>query len=416
MSPKRAHEQQLIRLHRLLAEGKGETEEHEALCESMLESWKQLDATTRELFRGLSGDLDMLEGTERLEATEEDTAHLSQEIERTWKEKDFPRVLALLRKVQAPFFPADRVAYVRGRCWNELGFPEAAHAFYEHASKLNPDNGNYAYLALIQALSLGWGEQVVAKANAVADDPHAHARALFAAAHALLRTDASGQLGDERLYRKIVGILQRAVAAETRLPASLRRPSVLAGGYVELGFCYERLQDPDLARRAYTEALQIDPKSDAAFTARGLLLSSTEPDKAALDFAQAVSLKTPLVWPYLFLARHTLLTGDYGRTVELCEEGLKRTDDPGQRANLFEWLALAKAALSEPKELVEEIFEQALDLSPLNLRIQRNKEIALGAAPPESGERPWQVASDTLDDEARLQFRQQFRQQTLAAA
>lgn len=138
MNPKREHEQKLLQLHRLLAEGKGETEEHEALCESMLESWDLLDTTTRELFRGLSGDLDMLGGTERLETTEESPADLAHEIERAWRGKDFPRVLSLLRKVQRPFFPADRVAHMRGRCWSELGFHEAAHTFYEHASKLNP--------------------------------------------------------------------------------------------------------------------------------------------------------------------------------------------------------------------------------------------------------------------------------------
>jgi hypothetical protein len=64
MNPKREHAQKLMQLHRLLAEGKGETEEHEALCESMLESWNQLDAPTRELFRQLSADLDMLESAD----------------------------------------------------------------------------------------------------------------------------------------------------------------------------------------------------------------------------------------------------------------------------------------------------------------------------------------------------------------
>ncbi len=411
MNATREHEHLLIRLACLLALGKGETEEHEALCESMLESWNTLDASTREFFRGLSGDLDMLDDTERLEPSQKSSVELEQALGLAWNEQRYSEVLSLLRKVQAPR-PPEKIAYVRGKCCSALGFHEAALAFYDHAARLKPSNGNYAYLAFVEALDLGMIDWVITKARKIGEAQDSPPTALFAAAHALLRTDSGEEGRSDALLESIIDILSRALAAEGRLPRANRLPAVLVGGYVELGLCHERLNQTDLARDAYTDALRIDPRSDAALTARGLLLASLDKAQAAIDFTEAVALKTPLVWPYLYLANRALTAREYIRAMDLCQEGLAHAKDPSQRANLLEWLALAKTGLGEPRKVVEDLFEKALDCAPFNPRIRRNKDIALGAEPSESGGPSWQVANDTGDDAARLQF----RRQTLAAA
>ncbi len=411
MNAGREHEHLLIQLARLLAEGKGETEEHEALCESMLASWNALDASTREFFRGLSGDLDMLDDTERLEPSQRSPAELELALGLAWNEEKYSEVLSLLRKVQAPR-PPEQIAYVRGRCCAALGFHEAALVFHDHAAQLKPSNGNYAYLAFVEALELGMIDWVITKAKAIGEAQDSPPSALFAAAHALVRTDSEEEGRSDALLESIIGILHRALAAEDRLPRANRLPAVLVGGYVELGLCHERLNQTDLARDAYTHALQIDPRSDAALIARGLLLASSDKAQAAIDFTEAVALQTRLVWPYLYLANRAVEAGEYIRAVDLCQDGLARATDPSQRANLLEWLALAKTALGEPRKVVEDLFERALDYAPFNPRIRRNKDIALSAEPPGSGGPSWQVANDTGDDAARLQF----RRQTLAAA
>ncbi len=68
-------------------------------------------------------------------------ARLSDAIEAR-QEGEWDRALELLRRWRAHTAPA-LVSYLRGSIWIEAGDPHTAVLFYDHASRLQPDNGNY---------------------------------------------------------------------------------------------------------------------------------------------------------------------------------------------------------------------------------------------------------------------------------
>lgn len=403
----REYEHLLIQLERLLAAGRGESEEHEELCDRMSEPWYRLDPPTQELLRGLSGDLYMLQGQEVLEHADEAPDILKQRLQAAWNAGDHRHVLSLLRRVQAPFFPADRVAYVRGRCWSALGFHEAALAFYDHAAKVNPRNGSYVYLAFDEVIRLDRVEEAIKRAHAAANDPAASSRALFAAGHALLwAVQRERRFDGENVLRGIIEILRRAIAIESAAAPTQRLRSVLAQGYVEVGVCLERLDELESALTAYDDALRVDPDNDGALTARGMLqMARHEVSRAALDFERAVGLGTPLVWPYLHLAFQALKGAEYARCIELCGMGILRSEDERHRAAFYEWMVVSELMLlRSPPNIMEELFERAMDHAPLNIRIPGYRDSYVQRSPVDVGEVPWELSDEAANDNARREI------------
>ena len=66
--------------------------------------------------------------------------------------------------------------------------------------------------------------------------------------------------------------------------------------------------------------IERDKAVNSDFVARGILLYGSSPC-AVTDFEQAVTLGSPVVWPYLFLARHYLITNRFEQCRSMCERG-----------------------------------------------------------------------------------------------
>jgi tetratricopeptide (TPR) repeat protein len=391
------HEIEAIHLFRLIQANRDETEEGDELRDTMLVSWEEMTDQERELLRGLHRDLHMLSGDEVLD---EETATMDQ-FRVAWKAKDYALVLQLLRKRREPQLTNDKVAYVRGRAWGGLGYREAALAFTTYAADVSPDNGTYAYLALVDAMELDHVDKALTRAAAIEAREDAPIRSFIAAAHALLRFAPDD--GAARLYERAAALLMRAIGAESaRLPTE-QLPGLLAQAYVELGMCREMLRDAAGALESYSDALKVDPKNDAALTARGLLLMNTDERAAERDFERAVQSRTPLVWPYLYLAPMYLRREEYMACIQVCSAALKHALDQGdeQRANFYEWLAIANRARRAPEPIVEDLFALAGERAPLNLRIDENRR----------RQRDWEVVRDTSLDESTQRFREAFRRQ-----
>lgn len=393
------HEIEAVRLFRLIQAGQDETEDGDNLRDTMLASWEEMTDQERDLLRGLHRDLHMLSGDEVLD---EETATMDQ-LRAARKAKEPAVVLRLLRRRREPSLTNDKVAWLRGKVWGELGYREAALAFTTYAAEVSPHNDAYAYLALFDATELAHGDEALARAAAIEAREDAPLRSAVAAAHALLRFAP-----DDGAMRS-AALLSRAIGTESARLLAEQFPSMLVAAYVELGMCREMLDDAPGALDSYSNALKVDPHDDTALTARGLLLMNTDERAAERDFERAVQSGTPLVWPYLYLAPMYLQREEYKACIQVCLAALKHALDQGdeQRANFYEWLAIANRARRAPEPIVEEFFALAGESAPLNRRIDENR----------GRQRDWEVVRDTSLEESRQGFREALkRQPPLSAA
>lgn len=395
------HERNLLALARIMSSGHGESEEANRLRDTMLDTWGSLSALDKGFLDELSGDLYMLDQTELLDLERIDPEDIDARIQVAWNTRQYESILALLRR-RPETYPEDKAAFIRARCWARLGYQNAGLAFLVHASKLRPDNGSYTYLMLQETVDLGHFDEAVARATAIARQEDASARSLLAAAYVLNRADQRAKATTSPDY--IITLLERAIELETALPPRERLNSAIVQAYVEKGICHELQGRDDLAEVAFSEALRFDPENDPALTARAFARLSKDPERAAEDFRLAAARRTPLVWPYLYLAHSYLETESYDACIETCELGLERAQSQEHRANLYEWMAIANAALSAPPRRVEELFELAIANAPFNLRIHRNRELSRAAYADEGRIVSWEVANDTTAVQGQKQF------------
>ena len=139
----------------------------------------------------------------------------------------------------------------------------------------------------------------------------------------------------------------------------------------------------------------MNPNNDALLVARGILLYGASP-RAISDFQQAVALGSPVVWPYLFLAHHYLITNQFEECRAMCEAGLRIRGSDTARSELEQWRAIAQAELGFPPELVRSAFEASLRLDPSNDLARRNQdayEASLGVPHTTPGSR-WEQKSE----------------------
>src|SRR4051794_28383023 len=129
--------------HELIAQGKGDSEEAEALADFCDAPWYTMRALEQERMRGLSVDLYALQegGPKRVEMPPEELAKWQEAGRRAYASfatGDVDAMLALFRK-PIPFnLPYHFVRYQQARCWEKLGDLETALVFMKAAEKLEP--------------------------------------------------------------------------------------------------------------------------------------------------------------------------------------------------------------------------------------------------------------------------------------
>jgi tetratricopeptide (TPR) repeat protein len=140
-----------------------------------------------------------------------------------------------------------------------------------------------------------------------------------------------------------------------------------------LGVCNELLGNMGAAEGCYSRGLQANPDNEGLLVARGILLYGSGP-RAIADLERAVQLRAPVVWPYLFLAHHYLITSRFGLCRAICETGLATRGSETALSQLEEWRAIAQAELGFPSESVKAAFEAAIRRDPSNEFAKRNRD------------------------------------------
>ena len=210
------------------------------------------------------------------------------------------------------------------------------------------------------------------RAEQYGQSPDAPARLLFKAGdvyhlHAL-------HFGDAEDHQKAIAMVNRGFQ---RLAAGDKEPiqSIIAGAYAT-----KALSLQDLARR--DEALSVLDQAVGQFPRRLDLDHRARPAEAAslagrtrwASFWHAVGRNSPLVWPYLELAREGVRSGGLwscSRVVP-ARPGT-RAQGRRSRGQFFEFLAIALFSLGDSPQTVRGAFDAAVELDPMSAELSANR-------------------------------------------
>lgn len=159
------YENLLKKVHFLIAQGKGDSAEADALRDEMGKPEQELSHEEIMRLNGLSADLYMLQDDEIFEAHDGTQEQLREDLSAAWERSDWETLLALLRKGPR-FLPQDRLAYLRARAYAALGHLDTALLFARFAAEQNPQNAFYRLAVLDLLLKLHRNEDALAQADA----------------------------------------------------------------------------------------------------------------------------------------------------------------------------------------------------------------------------------------------------------
>ena len=367
----------LVALHRLIKEGKDDSPEAEAIRDALDAPLKALNRIEKERAQWLSEDLYSVSEPPAMSTQKEMNAQAQQqfyEAIEARRGREWDRALTLLRRGREHISPA-LLSLQRGLIWLEAGNPDVAIVFFGYASESDPSNAMYQ-VSYLHALAESDPDAAAKLAQEVLADDNKYAPAMVARAAGILRSNEArtvSDAGSAQLYRRLISILERNMARIEQDEDAAGRVSAFAMTIGLLGFCHEFLGNTGAAVSCYSLGLQVNPKNDALFTARGILQYGTSP-RAISDFEQAVELGCLVVWPYLFLAHHYLGTSRFEQCRVMCETGLRMGGSDTAKSQLEEWRAIAQSELGFPSESVRAAFEAALRLDPSNELAKRNQD------------------------------------------
>lgn len=389
------YEDLLVKLHREMRAGRGESARAEELRAEMDALWHELTDEEQALFDELSEDLYVIEGKRRIVplAEGETPALLEQRMMAAFKAHDARLQLSLLRKW--PALDANAV-YVMACCWDRLGFFLGAVCFYDHANALGAKD-SYEYLALEALVCAGHIPEAFDRCRAIEGRPAVSGTLLAKVSVIVYRAAPFAEEIERRGIWAYVARLVERVWDDPMVLASDRAMSLLAAG-----FSYENLGDKACTLRSFDRAVAAYP-FEAPLLARGLGLLHIDRPRAMRDFVKAVDLGTKFDWPYLYTVHHAIEAGDYAEAERICEAGLSFTRPEEVRGRLFEWWAIAAAQLGRLPAKVNALFDRAMTELPLDPVLQSNvrryqESLAAQPAPPRGA---WALAQVVDENEAR---------------
>lgn len=365
----------LKELHRLISEGKGDSDEADAVREEMDEPWWKLTQEEQARLNGLSADLYMLQGAEVFEPLpqeERTRERLGAALKEAKDRRDWQQVLALLRKGPVYLSP-DEIAFIRAEAYKELGHLDTALMFIDYAAMSKPQNVIYDWKATEILLRLGRFDEVRLRTDKQLQNKDLVPVFLIQSASFMVGVARHRSTEEaSSLYQQAIKLLRHALSGTQPVPGLL--PNTVAFGYGLLGHCYELLDERESALKAYDSALAADPDDPLVLVSRGLLRLEANLPGAFSDLEKAVARNTPVIGPYIVLAHHALIQGHYTECVELCNKILSLTNDPSLQATALQWIGISRSELRHPPELLRQYFVMALSLAPLNEAIQQSLE------------------------------------------
>jgi tetratricopeptide (TPR) repeat protein len=267
------YESLLKELHRLIADGQGDSVEADRVRELMDAPERQLNRWEINRLNGLSADLYMLQHDEVLEKppVAQNQTELHAQIQEYEHWNDWDSVLALLRR-RPPFISDEAVAFTRARAYGSLGHHDTALLFFEFAMKQRPAMSDYRAMHLFMLRRARRIEEASKLGAQYASAPGVAPVVLIA--DALNRFEISGASEAQA----ILTLLSRAFKAIGPQHPTLISYVVLA--YILAARCLMLIDRTADAVAALDEALRLRPGDVAIQEARDVLISSQSTDAA----------------------------------------------------------------------------------------------------------------------------------------
>ena len=254
------YETRLRQLHRLIAEGKGNTEEADEVRDAMDTPWLHLTEAEVARLDGLSADLYMLQNREVFEPSDgRSKIQIGQAIYAAVKQEKWKEALVLMRKPNS--IPRAKVATYRVAAYEALGQTDAALMFLRYLITLDPSHPVLKAVELSLLKRTHRLEEAEQKATAYLND---------ATQSPFLRINSAGLLALNfeylphsdysdfvSIYDQIVAMLISALNEEQ--PTTLLRKETIEYGYEILGYCYFKLGKLHEALEAAKDALRFGP-------------------------------------------------------------------------------------------------------------------------------------------------------------
>ncbi len=264
------YERMTLRLHRLISEGKDESDEADHLRERMDAPWNKLNAEERDRLDGVVMDLappPSAVGSNDAFPGQIDVAALDHARAIAYQRREWPRFLQLMRNAPTDLSPAF-VAFSRYRAYEGLGHLEVALEFLRRAELLQPKD-NYKGLMLELLRELNQFDEAVARALQYIDDSRSSANLIVAAAGALFASTRTISHEEARPRLEVAATaLSKVLEGEA---VAIRDPDARMAALVLLGLCKESINDFAGAEAAYNAASLVDPESQVVKSAKANL-------------------------------------------------------------------------------------------------------------------------------------------------
>lgn len=365
----------LLKLHNLISQGKGESENSDAIRDHMDVYWKRLDEGDREIARQLSADLYSLDDTIANSHPQGDvySAELAAEIGKARENNDFAGALRLLAE-RAPEISYDRAAILRGMIYRELGLVQIGLAFMWHVANSSPTPES-AHVIVLNTLWHYVGVDTAATcAMELLREKKVTGITFFVVAGILLMAATSNEGFVRRQYadasKSLLTEMLKSAPDDEAKAAQAKCHEMLSNCYYLIGESTQAIKELDIA-------IQLYPSDDEPYVQRGLMLLDSHFEKAKSDFEQASKLGTSSVWPYYYLAFDAFRSQCFARCIQLSTTALSRTSDLETLARLHELLAMsiasANSTLSQSTiEAIRSHFRTGISLSPGDQQILEN--------------------------------------------
>lgn len=279
------YEQQLVQLHRLIAEGKCESDEADQIRDEMDGPWKHLNGQERLRLKGLSGDLYMLQDDEDLETpvVAQSQQDLYEQIKECERQSDWDAILGLLRR-RPKSVPDGPVAFTRSKAYNALGHAQIALLFFEYAMRYKHNDLNILALHLMLLRDAGRVAEAIETARRYSQDPNASPSVLIVAADIYL--NAVGK-EDALNLQQVLNLLETALSRVS--PQTPTDISHIEFAYILAAHCLVLLGSRDEAITALEEAQKLQPDDVDVRTLREAVSATNGADHGPFQSADAAS-------------------------------------------------------------------------------------------------------------------------------
>ena len=296
-----AHVELLKKIHLLMAQGKSETEEADALREATEPHWNALSDAERDRLRWLSADLYSIEGKERftkVPAEQRTRKYLEPAFEAARVVEDWDMILDLLR-TGPDYMSAGIRAQARGVAYQNLGLSDIALLFFKHAAEQEPRNIFNRLLMLTPLRRLGRFDELLVEANRLLKYKNLSTIYQFIVASKMaFAAEALPVQEKSAVLRQIIRIINTALQTDLRMH---RRDLLDYSGsdvYFALGACYWRLNDISAAIRAFKECLKLNPADNEVRQ----LIAQLEDSRSTTVVPQPFRDSADKIDPFLLLA------------------------------------------------------------------------------------------------------------------